>query len=259
MLESPCYIVSDLHIGPGSADTERRFQPFLRAAAENAKSLVINGDLLDFWFEWRRVMPRTGFRTLARLADVAESGTNVVWIAGNHDWWGGEMLQQTLGVRFVQGPWEGRIAGWQSRVEHGDGLMPVADRRYRLLRSLIRHPLAVGAMRLLHPDLGMSIAHRSSHTSRTYRARDNGAGLRTVALDTLSAPDAPELLVYAHSHVPALERSASGRIYANAGSWLDAPTYLVVTPERISLMRWTESAEGECLDSLDRGPEKSLA
>ena len=115
------------------------------------------------------------------------------------------------------------------------------------------------AFRWLHPDWGTRLARGSSTASRTYRARDAGAGLRAVAHATLEAKPELELLVFGHSHVPILERTARGSVYANAGSWLDAPTYLVVTEQRIELRCWAESAEGDRLDAIDRRPEKALA
>ncbi len=259
MLNGPCYIVSDLHLGAAPREVERRFLAFLRSLPRTAGSLLINGDLFDFWFEWRSVLPRRGFRALAALADLVEAGVPVLWIAGNHDCWGGEIIREDAGVNYHVGPWEGRIAGWQARVEHGDGLRPVEDRRYRALRTVLRNPLAIRAMKLLHPDVGSWLATGSSHASRTHRARDGGAGLHTVAMAQLARPAAPELLVFGHSHVATLERGPRCSVYANAGSWLDDATYLRVTTSKIELRRWGVSAERECLHTLDRGTEEALA
>jgi UDP-2,3-diacylglucosamine hydrolase len=115
------------------------------------------------------------------------------------------------------------------------------------------------AFRLLHPDFGTRLARGSSKASRTYRARDAGAGLRAIAVHTLDADPSLDLLVFGHSHVAALERSPRGGVYANAGSWLDAPTYLAVTPERIEMRSWNGSAEGHRLNAIDRRPEKALS
>jgi UDP-2,3-diacylglucosamine hydrolase len=252
-------MIGDTHLGVGPPDLERRLVSFLRYAAGHAKSLVINGDLFDFWFEWRTVIPRDHFRTLAALADARDAGVDVLMVAGNHDCWGGEFLSREVGVRYQLGPWEGPAAGWRTRIDHGDGLRGREDRKYRLLRRVVRHPLSMHAFRWLHPDWGTRLARRSSHASRTYRARDGGAGLRSVAHATLDADAELELLVLGHSHVPALERASRGGVYANAGSWLDAPTYLSVMPERIELREWNGSAEGHRLDAIDRRPEKALA
>jgi UDP-2,3-diacylglucosamine hydrolase len=258
VLASPCYIIGDSHLGVGPPDLERRLVAFLRAVAVRAKALVINGDLFDFWFEWRTVIPRDHFRTLAALADARDAGVDVLMIAGNHDCWGGEFLSREVGLRYQLGPWTGSVAGWQARIDHGDGLRAREDRKYRALRRVLRHPLSMRAFRWLHPDWGTRLARGSSNASRNYRARDAGAGLRAVAHKTLETNSELDLLVFGHSHVPALERAARGAVYANAGSWLDAPTYLVVTPERVELREWNGSAEGHRLDAIDRRPEKAL-
>ena len=258
VLSSPCYIIGDTHLGVGPPDLERRLVAFLRGIPPHAQSLVINGDLFDFWFEWRTVIPRDHFRTLAALADLRDAGVDVLMVAGNHDCWGGDFLSREVGLRYQLGAWEGSLAGWRARIDHGDGLRAREDRRYRALRRVLRHPLSMRAFRWLHPDWGTRLARGSSTASRTYRARDAGAGLRSVAHATLAARTELELLIFGHSHVPTLERTPTGSIYANAGSWLDAPTYLVVTPERIELRSWTESAEGHRLNAIDRRPEKAL-
>lgn len=77
-------------------------------------------------------------------------------------------------------------------------------------------------------------------------------------MQTLAESPALDLVVYGHSHVPALERAPGGGVYANAGSWLDAPTFLRLTPERVELRSFDGSAEGVRLDSVDRRAEKAL-
>ena len=180
-------------------------------------------------------------------------------VAGNHDCWGGDVLRRDVGIDYHVGAWEGSVAGWRTRIEHGDGLRPREDRRYRMLRTVLRNPLAIRAFRWLHPDLATRLATHSSHASRSYGAKDQGRGLARIASETLERRPDLELLIFGHSHVTALARMSSGGVYANAGSWLDAPTFLRVTPERVELRRWDGSAEGLHLDALDRAAEKALA
>jgi UDP-2,3-diacylglucosamine hydrolase len=257
MLAAPCYVISDVHLGHASSDVERSLLGFLRALPGRAGSLLINGDLFEFWFEWRTVVPRSGVRVLAALMDLRDAGVPMTMIAGNHDCWGGDVLRDA-GVDFQSGPWEGMLGGWRAVVEHGDGLRAKEDRGYRALRRVLRNPLAIRAFRTLHPDLATRLAMGSSQTSRNYQPRDEGRGLRAVAAAELAAHPGMELLIFGHSHVAALERMPTGNVYANAGSWLDAPTYLVATPERIALREWRGSAEGPDLDVLDRVAEKAL-
>ena len=259
MLQSPCYIISDLHLGFAKPEVEREALKFLRHVQGRAASLVINGDLFEFWFEWRTVIPRSSFRVLAALADLHDAGTTVLMVAGNHDCWGGDVLRRDVGIDYHVGAWEGSVAGWRTRIEHGDGLRPREDRRYRMLRTVLRNPLAIRAFRWLHPDLATRLATHSSHASRSYGAKDQGRGLARIASETLERRPDLELLIFGHSHVTALARMSSGGVYANAGSWLDAPTFLRVTPERVELRRWDGSAEGLHLDALDRAAEKALA
>lgn len=256
---APAYVVSDSHLGFATRDVERSLIRFLRHLHGRAGSLIINGDLFEFWFEWKRVMPRGTFRVLAALADLTDAGIPVLMIAGNHDCWGGEILRDDVGVDFRVDPWEGTVAGWRTRVEHGDGLRGKEDRGYRALRRVLRNPLAIRLFRVLHPDWGSALANRSSHASRTYSARDGGAGLRESATRRLTQGDL-DLLIYGHSHVAELRRIGTA-VYANAGSWLDQPTFLRVSAERIELRRWDDarSDEGVNLDALDRVAEKSLA
>ncbi len=256
VLPAPCYVISDAHLGVADAATEHALLAFLRALDGRAGSLLINGDLFDFWFEWRNVMPRRGYRVLAALADLRERGIPVTWIAGNHDCWGGEIVREDVGAEFHVGPWTGSLGGWRARVEHGDGLRPVEDRPYRALRRVLRHPAAIRAYRALHPDFATRLALRSSHTSRHMRAGDGGRGLRAVAFETLAADPALELVVYGHTHVRALERAPGGGVFANPGAWLQEPCYVRVTPDEVALYRWDGSAEGVCLDVMQRGAEE---
>jgi UDP-2,3-diacylglucosamine hydrolase len=98
------------------------------------------GDLFDFWFAWEHAMPRTGFRVLAALADLRDSGVPVLWIGGNHDCWGGETLALETGATYTLEPWRGRIGSWDTLLAHGDGLRVKEDAPYRRLRTVLRHP-----------------------------------------------------------------------------------------------------------------------
>jgi len=251
--------MSDAHLGFAEDEVERAVISFLRHVTTRAGSLVINGDLFEFWFEWRTVIPRRGFRTIAALADVADAGVPIVMIAGNHDCWGGDVLREDVGVDYQFGPWIDDIAGWRTRIEHGDGLRPHEDKRYRLLRHLLRNPLAIRSFRWLHPDWATPIATRSSHASRSYGARDGGRGLRDAAVRAEQGDASLDLIVFGHSHVPTLERLPGGTAYGNPGSWLDTPTFLHVTDERVALRHWDGSAESPDLHTLDRIPKETLA
>ncbi len=248
-LPAPCFILSDAHIGtPGSTgytgtsgtrgderhDPERSIVALMDLARREAKSVIINGDLFDFWFEWRSVMPRVGFRALAAIAGAAEAGVRVVWIAGNHDCWGGDVLREA-GVEYHLGPWRGKIGGWEALIEHGDGLRDREDAGYRVLRTVLRNPLAIWAFRhLLHPDWASALARGTSHTSRGMRPRDGGDGLAKVAIARLAGDAALDLYLYGHTHAAAMERAPGGGVYANPGAWMDGPAFLRITDDAVA-------------------------
>jgi UDP-2,3-diacylglucosamine hydrolase len=261
VLPTPAYVFSDAHLGFAPKSVHDSVLGFLKHCRTAARSVVINGDLFEFWFEWKTVIPRSSFRILAAMADLRDAGIPVVMVAGNHDCWGGDVLTGDVGVDYRLEPFEGAIGRWQTRIEHGDGLRPAEDRRYRMLRRVMRNRFAIRSFRWLHPDLATPIAGGSSNASRkhTYASRDEGRGLRAAAERALAARPDLELLLFGHSHSTALERMSPTQVYANAGSWLDRSTFLRITEDRIALREWTGSAESPDLDALDRSPKETLA
>lgn len=258
MLPTPCYVLGDAHLGIAPAESERALLAFLRSIAGRARSLVIMGDLFDFWFAWRHVMPRSGFRILAAIADMRDAGVEVLWIGGNHDCWGGEQLAADTGATYTLDQWRGEIGPWRTLLAHGDGLRDREDAPYRRLRTVLRHPLSVRAFRLLHPDLASRVALASSDTSRHRRAGDEGRGLLAVGTALLTAAGGPDLVIHGHSHVPRLERAGHGW-YANAGAWYLDQQYVRIDDSSIARCRWTESGEEHVLDVGDGPLEKAPA
>lgn len=239
MLPSPVFVLSDAHLGVAPVEQERLLWSFLEYCRTHAGAVVLNGDLFEFWFEWGHVVPQVGVRLLAAVAAITERGIPVLWVKGNHDCWGGDVLRSQSGATYIDGPWEGSLAGWHAHVGHGDGLRPRLDAGYRRLRAVIRHPWSVRAFRWLHPEWGTALARATSHTSRNLRPGDGGEGLRAVAHDLLAADRSLDLVVFGHTHIAQLERkSHETGIYANPGSWMDTPSVLEITPERVALCRW---------------------
>ena len=119
--------MGDAHLGVATPESEGALLTFLRAVPAKARTLVIMGDLFDFWFAWRHVMPRTGFRVLAAIADLRDAGVEVLWIGGNHDCWGGETLMSATGATYTLEPWRDHIGTWPTLLVHGDGLRARED------------------------------------------------------------------------------------------------------------------------------------
>jgi UDP-2,3-diacylglucosamine hydrolase len=246
MSHKPVYVVSDIHLGAVPPETERAFRGFLDHVAREAASLLINGDLFDFWFEYRSVILREHYRVLARLADVVEAGVRVWFVGGNHDAWAGSFLRDEVGVELLSGPVEMTLDGRKTLVAHGDGVGK-GDFKYRALKTVIRHPISIGAFRMLHPDLGRRIAGRASSTEHKAgggdtAARGRAAFIRGWAEEQLRADPSLELVLAGHAHVASIDEVEPGRFYVNSGDWLAANRSYVVLPPGggpPELRRWT--------------------
>jgi UDP-2,3-diacylglucosamine hydrolase len=233
MSEKPVYVVSDTHLGAVPRETERAFRRFLQHVATHAQALLINGDLFDFWFEYRHVILREHFRVVAGLADVVDAGVKVWFVGGNHDAWAGSFLRDEVGIELLEGPVELSLGGRRALVAHGDGV-GVGDLKYRALKAVIRHPVSIGAFRVLHPDFGRWIAGRASRTEHKAGgdavASGRAAYIRGWAVDQLRADPALELVFAGHAHVASVEEVEPGRYYVNSGDWLGSFDYVVLPP-----------------------------
>jgi UDP-2,3-diacylglucosamine hydrolase len=240
-------VVGDAHLGSADPGDERAFHDFLGAVPSLARRLIITGDLFDFWFEYRAVIPRRPFRTLARLAALVEQGVAVDLFGGNHDRWGGTFWDRDLGIPFHGEGAEMVLAGRKAWVAHGDGL---TETRLggRLIHRVTRHPLTVGTFRLLPPNLGFWLADRLSgglaEANRSEEAIERAARAQEAYARAL-LDRRPELglVILAHTHRQRLVEHKPGRFYLNAGQWMVDRQYAVVDEDEIKLMKW-EKREG---------------
>jgi UDP-2,3-diacylglucosamine hydrolase len=245
METKPVYVVSDIHLGAVPQETERAFRRFLDHAAAAASFLLINGDLFDFWFEYRHVILAEHYRVVAKLKDVVEAGVPVAFVGGNHDAWAGPFLRDEVGIQLLDGPVEMTLGGRRTLVAHGDGVGR-GDLKYRALKKLIRNPVTVGAFRALHPDWGRRIAGMASSTEHKadtgdQAARGRAAFIRAWALEQLQADPGIQLILAGHAHLASVTEVEPGRFYVNSGDWLTTLDYVVLpanggAPE---LRRWT--------------------
>ncbi len=225
------FITSDIHLGAVPDRTERAFVRFIEHVGATGRSLLLVGDLFDFWFEYRSVVPGRHFRVLAALSELVRAGIPVTLLAGNHDAWGGRFLQEEVGLDFRAGPLRMELAGRPALVAHGDGLGR-GDLRYRMLKRVIRGRLTIGAFRALHPDLGMRIARRVSRTEARSaddpRVRSRAKFIEDWGRAQLAAEPTLGWVVCGHAHVPSLIEVEPARYYINAGDWLTHFTYVVI-------------------------------
>jgi UDP-2,3-diacylglucosamine hydrolase len=247
MNAKPDIIVSDIHLGAVPDTTERAFVAFLEQVGSEAGSLLIAGDLFDFWFEYGEVIPGRHFRTLAALARLVDAGIPVVMAGGNHDAWGGRFLREHVGVTFHTEPFLMTLAGGRALVAHGDGLGR-GDLRYRALKTVIRSRGAIAAFRALHPELGLRLARAVSRTEpksdASLAAAGRSAFLLSWASERLATDPSLKWVVCGHSHLPVVHEHEPGRFYLNAGDWITHYTYFVVDSGGARLDRWPSPESG---------------
>ena len=245
MTNGDVVVVGDAHLGSADARDEQAFLDFLSAVPALARRLIIMGDLFDFWFEYRAVIPRRPFRTLARLAQLVDAGVQVDFFGGNHDRWGGSFWDRDLGIPFHPGAAELTLAGRAAWVVHGDGLTET-KLGGRLIHRVTRHPLTVGTFRMLPPSLGFWLAdHLSGNLAEGNRTEEAigraAAAQERYARAVLERRPELGLVIMAHTHRQRLLEHAPGRFYLNAGQWMVDRHYALVTEKDIKLMEWDRS------------------
>ncbi len=173
-MAGPVFFVSDAHLGSSAdpaTDEPRlaRLIPFLRHVGDRgAEHLYILGDLFDFWFEFIHVMPRQHARILAEVRALRERGVPVTFLGGNHDWWAGKTFEEFAGMVVHPNPISVEHQGKRLFLAHGDGLASRGDSGYVFLKAVLRNPITIRLLRMVHPDAAYWFGHRFSRFSRTH-------------------------------------------------------------------------------------------
>jgi UDP-2,3-diacylglucosamine hydrolase len=236
-------IVSDAHLGHAPRETEGALLDFLDRVPDLGDSLLVNGDLFEFWFAYSRVIPREGFRVAAALGRVARR-IPVAVVGGNHDRWGGAFWSEELGVRFSPDQLELTVGTRRVLALHGD--LVSAASRSRVLHRLVRLRATSAMYRLVHPDLGVPLVRwlagrLGDHGTEGPAFDREAAAQERWAVEQLLGDRSLELLIMGHTHRPALVDAAPGRQYLNPGAWFDGFRYAVATTHGAELRRFSPS------------------
>ena len=165
------YFASDIHLGSGDKKaqraTEHRFVEWLRSIEPTAEVLFLVGDIFDFWFEYKRVVPQGFTRTLGQLSHMTDRGIRVVMLTGNHDMWVGKYLTEECGIELYTTPQIFDLVGKRLYISHGDNTNIKGQPMLRLMNAFFRSKsLRVLASWLIHPDLFLRFGQWWSGSSR---------------------------------------------------------------------------------------------
>ncbi len=242
------YFLSDLHLGAryflDPREQERMVCAWLRSIAPTAERIYLVGDVLDYWFEYRHVVPRGYVRFLGTLADLADSGIEITWLIGNHDIWIYDYLPRELGVRVVDGILQETIGGKRFVIAHGDGLGPV-PRAERLMRAVFRNRLLQRLFAAVHPRWTVGFAYwwsgenrKKHHTGTDARMADPAPLYQWVRERNAALPAAerPDFYIFGHYHELALRRIGGSQV-AIIGDWIQNMSYATFDGEHLELHR----------------------
>lgn len=220
-----------------SREREKHFIQWLRSIQHEVAELFLLGDVFDFWFEYRKAVPKGFVRLLGTLADFQDQGIPVHIFSGNHDLWFRDYLPEEIGVSLYTEPQVREFFGRTYYFAHGDGLGP-GDTGYKLMKKVVTHPLSKWLFHRLHPNFGIGLAqifsdkggnhnydHVLSHEARHYGQQDY---LYQYAREVLTRQDV-DCFIFGHRHVLIQEELVPNREIVILGDWIQYFSYFEIS------------------------------
>lgn len=229
------YFASDFHLGApdekSSLVREKKIIKWLDCVSKDAQAIFLVGDVFDFWFEYKTVIPKGFIRFQGKLAELMDRGISILLFTGNHDLWMFDYFPKYLDIPVYRQPLVLQVNEHRLYVGHGDGLGP-GDHFYKLLKRVFTSPFFQWIFKWVHPSIGMGVATYWSHCSRRSNDKkedpflnENEWLLRYSKQIERSAHH--DFYIFGHRHMP-LEMNVSDRAtYFNLGEWVNNCTYLV--------------------------------
>ena len=235
------YFISDIHLGAGNKKSEkikeRALLNFLDHVGQYGDQLVIVGDLFDFWFEYRSVIPRGYTRAICGLARLRELGKEIHYVAGNHDFWMRNFLNKELGFKIHYDDFELEMNDKRFYIMHGDGVAK-HDKGYRFLKRVFRNKINIFLYSLLHPDLGIPLAQWVSGISRNHTSFSGPPEDHDyVELAMQKFELGFDYFLFGHLHSPKIQMFGQ-KVYINLGDWINNFTYAIYDGEDLALKTW---------------------
>lgn len=242
------YFISDLHLGLHPPDEslkrEKLIVSWLKEIKPSCAALYLLGDVFDYWYEYRKVVPRGFTRFLGAIADFTDSGIPVYYFTGNHDVWVFDYLPAELGVQVFRNPLDVEINGKLFHLGHGDGLGP-GDRSYKILRAIFHNKFLQFMFSRLHPNFSVSLGHMWSRKSRLskgvfipFMGEDKEHLIGYTRQKLLQKHY--DYLIFGHRHVPMqIDFDNKSRMLC-LGDWIINHTYAKFDGEHLELLPFTD-------------------
>ncbi len=241
------YFASDNHLGAptqeASMPREKKFVAWLDEIKHDAEAIFLLGDLFDFWFEYKSVVPKGFTRTLGKLAEISDSGIPIYYFVGNHDLWMNGYFEEELNIPVFHKPQEYTFNDKTFLVGHGDGLGP-GDKGYKRMKKVFTHPLGKWLFRWLHPDIGVRLAQYFSVQNKLisgaedihFLGEDN-EWLIQYSKEKLQEKHR-DFFVFGHRHLPLETDLGNSSKYINLGDWISYYTYGVFDGDTFELKKY---------------------
>ncbi len=241
------YFASDNHLGAPTQEQsfprEKKFVAWLDEIKQDAAVIFLLGDMFDFWFEYKTVVPKGFTRTLGKLAEISDSGIPIYYFVGNHDLWMNGYFEEELNIPVYHKPKEFTFNNKTFFIGHGDGLGP-GDKGFKRMKKVFTNPVAKWFYKWLHPDLGVKLAQYFSVKNRLISGDDDVKflGEENEWLVQYSKKKLEEkhrdYFVFGHRHLPLnIDLNVQSK-YINLGDWLSFYTYGVFDGETIELKEY---------------------
>ena len=244
------YFASDFHLGvpnfEASLTREKHIVSWLDSIKHNASDIYLVGDLFDFWFEYKTVVPKGFTRLLGKLAELSDAGIRLHIFHGNHDLWQFGYLAQELGCKVYSKPITITLNNQVFHIAHGDGLGP-AQRWFKFILSVYRNRFFQRVFAFFHPNIGIGIANWFSANSKKHTFTENAVyygddkeHLMLYAKGIL-AHTAVNYFVFGHRHLPMQKNITPQSQFINLGDWMGYNTYAVFDGNTLSLKTFQPS------------------
>lgn len=243
------YFASDNHLGAPtraeSAEREKKFVAWLDMIKTDAAAIFLLGDLFDFWFEYKTVIPKGFSRTFGKLAEISDAGIPITYFVGNHDLWMNGYFEEEFNIPVFHSPQQYLMNGVSFFIGHGDGLGP-DDKGYKRMKKIFTNPVAKWFFRWLHPDLGVRLAQYFSVKNKLISGDEDAQFLGEdkewlvqYAKRKLKTQHIDHF-IFGHRHLPLEIKLSDNATYTNLGDWITYYTYAVFDGKRLRLEKFKE-------------------